>query len=86
MAPPAAHQRRITGLADKRIAIIGTGQLPFNAFPMLASGEAYVFQRTPSSIYVRGMGDQPRLGRITSSGNGSEIAWKFQYTYLRSSH
>ena len=43
-------------LADKRVAIIGTGATAVQAVPHLARAckELYVFQRTPSSIDVRG--------------------------------
>ncbi|XOV89655.1 MAG: flavin-containing monooxygenase [Pseudomonadota bacterium] len=46
----------LTGLADKRVAIIGTGATAVQCVPHLgASAKAlYVFQRTPSSIDVRG--------------------------------
>ena len=42
-------------LADKRVAIIGTGATAVQCVPHLAQacGELYVFQRTPSSIDVR---------------------------------
>ncbi|MDZ4371616.1 MAG: NAD(P)/FAD-dependent oxidoreductase [Phenylobacterium sp.] len=42
-------------LADKRVAIIGTGATSVQAVPHLAktAGRLYVFQRTPSSIDVR---------------------------------
>ncbi|MGA0599492.1 flavin-containing monooxygenase [Caulobacter sp. KR2-114] len=42
-------------LADKRVAIIGTGATSVQAVPHLARacGQLYVFQRTPSSIDVR---------------------------------
>jgi cation diffusion facilitator CzcD-associated flavoprotein CzcO len=42
-------------LADKRVAIIGTGATAVQCVPHLARacGELYVFQRTPSSIDVR---------------------------------
>jgi cyclohexanone monooxygenase len=42
-------------LADKRVAIIGTGATSVQCVPHLARacGELYVFQRTPSSIDVR---------------------------------
>src|SRR6202012_3464302 len=44
------------GLADKRVAIIGTGATSVQAVPHLARSakELYVFQRTPSSVDVRG--------------------------------
>jgi cation diffusion facilitator CzcD-associated flavoprotein CzcO len=43
-------------LADKRVAIIGTGATSVQAVPHLARAcrELYVFQRTPSSVDVRG--------------------------------
>ncbi len=46
----------LTGLADKRVAIIGTGASAVQAIPHLgaSAGHLYVFQRTPSSIDVRG--------------------------------
>jgi cation diffusion facilitator CzcD-associated flavoprotein CzcO len=42
-------------LADKRVAIIGTGATAVQVVPHLARacGELYVFQRTPSSVDVR---------------------------------
>ncbi|MEU7815963.1 NAD(P)/FAD-dependent oxidoreductase [Pseudonocardia sp. NPDC049154] len=45
----------LTGLADKRVAIIGTGATAIQAVPHLgASAEhLYVFQRTPSAVNVR---------------------------------
>ena len=45
----------MTGLADKRVGIIGTGATAVQCVPHLARAarELYVFQRTPSSIDVR---------------------------------
>ncbi|HLJ05032.1 MAG TPA: NAD(P)/FAD-dependent oxidoreductase, partial [Acetobacteraceae bacterium] len=45
----------LSKLADKRVAIIGTGATAVQAVPHLARAckELYVFQRTPSSIDVR---------------------------------
>jgi cation diffusion facilitator CzcD-associated flavoprotein CzcO len=45
----------LTGLAGKRVGIIGTGATAVQCVPHLAEGadELYVFQRTPSSIDVR---------------------------------
>ncbi len=45
----------LTGLADKRVAIIGTGATAVQCVPHLARAcaELFVFQRTPSSIDVR---------------------------------
>ncbi len=46
----------LTGLAGKRVAIIGTGATAIQCVPHLAKGaeHLYVFQRTPSSVDVRG--------------------------------
>ena len=46
----------MANLADKRVGIIGTGATAIQAIPALGrdSGELFVFQRTPSSIDVRG--------------------------------
>ncbi len=46
---------RMDRLADKRVGIIGTGATAVQCVPHLAraSGELFVFQRTPSSIDVR---------------------------------
>ena len=48
----------MTGLADKRVAIIGTGATAVQVVPHLAreAGELFVFQRTPSSVDVRDNG------------------------------
>ncbi len=49
----------LTGLNDKVVGIIGTGATAVQAVPHLGAGakELHVFQRTPSSIDVRG--DRP---------------------------
>ncbi len=46
----------LTGLKDKRVGIIGTGATAVQCVPHLAASaeQLYVFQRTPSSIDVRG--------------------------------
>ena len=45
----------LTGLADKRVGIIGTGATAIQCVPHLgeAARELYVFQRTPSSVDAR---------------------------------
>ncbi len=45
----------LTGLADKRVAIIGTGATAIQAVPHVGASakHLYVFQRTPSSVDVR---------------------------------
>lgn len=46
----------LTGLGNKRVAIIGTGATSIQCVPHLgaAAQDLYVFQRTPSSVDVRG--------------------------------
>jgi len=50
------HQGGLTGLNDKRVAIIGTGATAIQAVPFLGryAEHLYVFQRTPSSVDERG--------------------------------
>ncbi|WP_236792273.1 NAD(P)/FAD-dependent oxidoreductase [Amycolatopsis sp. GM8] len=45
----------MTGLADKRVGIIGTGATGIQAIPHLgaSAGRLFVFQRTPSAVNVR---------------------------------
>ncbi|MFJ7996494.1 flavin-containing monooxygenase [Streptomyces sp. NPDC096310] len=45
----------LTGLAEKRVGIVGTGATGIQVIPMLAedAGHVYVFQRTPSTVDVR---------------------------------
>ncbi|GGU63948.1 NAD(P)/FAD-dependent oxidoreductase [Streptomyces sp. KAI-26] len=45
----------MSGLADKRVGIVGTGATGIQVIPMLARDAAhlYVFQRTPSTVDVR---------------------------------
>jgi len=45
----------MTGLADKRVAIIGTGATAIQCVPRVArdAGHLYVFQRTPSTVDFR---------------------------------
>jgi len=50
------HTGGLTKLADKRVAIIGTGATAIQCVPFLGehAKELYVFQRTPSSVDLRG--------------------------------
>jgi cyclohexanone monooxygenase len=52
----------LTGLRDKRVGIIGTGATAVQCVPHLgeAAQQLFVFQRTPSSIDVRGNRDTDR--------------------------
>jgi cyclohexanone monooxygenase len=46
----------LTGLADKAVAVIGTGTTALQCVPRLGASarELYVFQRTPTTVYWRG--------------------------------
>ena len=50
------HAGGLTKLADKRIAIIGTGATAIQSVPHVGASaqQLYVFQRTPSSVDLRG--------------------------------
>ena len=50
------HNGNLTTLADKRIAVIGTGATAIQCVPFLGehAKTLYVFQRTPSSVDLRG--------------------------------
>lgn len=49
------HSGNLTGLADKRVAVIGTGASAIQVIPFLGrhAEHLYVFQRTPSSLNPR---------------------------------
>jgi cation diffusion facilitator CzcD-associated flavoprotein CzcO len=49
----------LTGLADKRVGVIGTGATAIQCVPHLGASakQLYVFQRTPSSVDVRNNGE-----------------------------
>ena len=51
-----SNQGDLTKLADKRVAIIGTGATAIQCVPYLGryAEQLYVFQRTPSSVDLRG--------------------------------
>lgn len=53
---PKYSDDRLTDLGDKRIGIIGTGATGLQVVPKLAAvaDKVYVFQRTPSAVWVRG--------------------------------
>ncbi|MBU1374489.1 MAG: NAD(P)/FAD-dependent oxidoreductase [Alphaproteobacteria bacterium] len=67
------HQGGLTGLADKRVGIIGTGATAIQAVPHLgqAAKHLYVFQRTPSSV-------DERRNRPTDEGwkRGLDAGWQ----------
>jgi cyclohexanone monooxygenase len=53
------HNGGLTKLADKRVAVIGTGATAIQCVPFLGeyAKKLYVFQRTPSSVDLRGNRD-----------------------------
>ena len=59
----------MTGLADKRVGIIGTGATSVQCIPHFsaAAGELFVFQRTPSSIDIRNNHDIDPRGSASLS-------------------
>ena len=54
--PGGDHEGGLTKLADKRVAVIGTGCTAIQSVPFLGehAEKLYVFQRTPSSVDLRG--------------------------------
>ena len=52
---PALTGAALTGLAGKKVALVGTGATAIQVVPNVAkhAGELYVFQRTPSAVDVR---------------------------------
>jgi cyclohexanone monooxygenase len=56
-----AETGELTGLSDKRVAVIGTGATAVQIVPEVAkwAKQLYVFQRTPSAVSVRGQRKTP---------------------------
>jgi len=72
-------------LADKSVAIIGTGATAVQCVPHLAEGakKLYVFQRTPSSIYYRN--DRPTdQGWVKTLTSGWQKRRMLNYTSIMS--
>lgn len=67
----------LTGLADKRVAIVGTGATSVQVVPHLArdAQTLYVFQRTPSSVDVRANApiDPDWFANVTKPG------WQYEW-------
>ena len=79
----------LSGLADKRVAIIGTGATAIQAVPHLGASakELFIVQRTPSSVHVRAdratdvewFENQPkgwqreRMANFTTKFHGGEV-------------
>jgi cation diffusion facilitator CzcD-associated flavoprotein CzcO len=74
----------MTGLADKRVGIIGTGATAVQCIPHLSrsAGELFVFQRTPSSIDVRNNHDiDPQW--FAGLETGWQRKWMMNFTVLQ---
>ncbi len=72
----------MTGLADKRVAIIGTGATAVQCVPETAkyAKELFVFQRTPSSVDVRANAPIDPVWFAQVSGEGWQKAWQENFT------
>ena len=68
----------MTGLADKRVAVIGTGATAVQVVPNVArdAQELYVFQRTPSSVDERNNRPLERDWFDSVTGPGWQKAWQ----------
>ena len=75
----------LTGLADKTVAIIGTGATAVQRVPALGEGakQLYVFQRTPSSVDVRNNAEtDPEWAKNLKPGWQKERQKKFGEAFL----
>ena len=75
----------MTGLADKVVGILGTGSTGIQVIPKLgeAAKQLYVFQRTPSSVDVRGnKPTDPEFIKAQKPGWSRE--WRDNFTTLTS--
>ena len=56
---PALQGSELTGLAGKKVALVGTGATAIQVVPNVAkhAGEFYIFQRTPSAVDRRDNGE-----------------------------
>ena len=72
----------MTGLADKRVGIIGTGATSVQCVPHLARAAKalYVFQRTPSSVDVRANGPIDADWFATIATPGWQLRWLENFT------
>ena len=73
---------RLTKLQDKRVAVIGTGATAIQIVPEVAkwARQLYVFQRTPSAVYVRGQKETgPDYADMTTRGWQKERRHNFQH-------
>jgi cyclohexanone monooxygenase len=69
------NEGNLTGLADKRVGIIGTGATAVQCVPHLGASakELYVFQRTPSSVDERNNRETP-----PDFGESLEPGWQYR--------
>ncbi len=75
----------LTGLADKTVAIIGTGATAVQCVPALGESakQLYVFQRTPSSVDVRNNAEtDPEWAKNLKPGWQKERQKKFGEAFL----
>ena len=75
----------LTGLAEKTVAIIGTGATAVQCVPALGEGakQLYVFQRTPSSVDVRNNAEtDPEWAKNLKPGWQKERQKKFGEAFL----
>ena len=75
----------LTGLADKTVAIIGTGATAVQCVPALGEGakQLYVFQRSPSSVDVRNNAEtDPEWAKNLKPGWQKERQKKFGEAFL----
>lgn len=75
----------LTGLANKTVAIIGTGATAVQCVPALGEGakQLYVFQRTPSSVDVRNNAEtDPEWAKNLKPGWQKERQKKFGEAFL----
>ena len=75
------HSGGLTKLADKRVAIIGTGATAIQSVPHVGAHakQLYVFQRTPSSVDLRGnKPTDPRMGEDAEAGLAARAARELQ--------
>jgi cation diffusion facilitator CzcD-associated flavoprotein CzcO len=72
----------MTGLKDKRVAVIGTGATAVQCVPELARacGRLYVFQRTPSSVDVRANAPTDPKWFATIDTEGWQRRWLENFT------
>lgn len=73
----------LVGLIDKKVGVIGTGATGLQAVPAVAEDaqELFVFQRTPSTVGVRGQQENTaRLGRYVPPGLAARTARELPVT------